>query len=114
MIRVRRVHSFEVAELVERAAADDHEVLLPTHVVERAAADEQLDDHGRPVKEELVGYLSIGAVPVVNVWMDSKKLKVRDSLTMLGQLEAIMNHSGMDAYFLPCAEKSPYYGLSGS
>jgi hypothetical protein len=92
--RIRRIRPEEVPELHALAANDRHVVLAPTHVV---------------VKDgEIVGYLSIGAVPVVHVWMDSGAVQARDSLAVLSQLDAVMDHAGAPVYLMPCAKDSPY------
>jgi len=93
--QVRRIREDEHEKLSQLAAADNHIVLFPTHVVEKAG--------------EIVGYLSIGAIPTVNLWMDSERVKASDSIAVLGQLDAIMDDSGIATYFMPCDEKSPYY-----
>ena len=92
--QIRRIREDEREKLAELAAADDHIVLFATHVVEKNG--------------EIVGYLSIGAVPIVNLWMDSKRVKSNDSIAVIGQLDAIMDDSGTPTYFMPCDEKSPY------
>lgn len=93
--RIRRINpAKDLRDLRERAAADDHVVLTPTHVVEKDG--------------EIVGYLSIGAVPIVNVWMDSEKLGPRDSVAVLGQLDAVMDYAGQPLYYMPCDKASPF------
>ena len=94
-VRIRRMESSELQELRERAARDDHVVLAPTHVVEKGG--------------EIVGYLSIGAIPIVNVWMDSTQMGPRDSVAVLGQLDAVMDYAGQPAYYMPCDKGSPFY-----
>jgi len=93
--RIRQVRMGEVDGLRERAAEDDHVVLAPTHVVEKDG--------------KIVGYLSIGAIPIVNVWMDSKQLGPRDSVAVLGQLDAVMDYAGQPTYFMPCDPSSPFH-----
>lgn len=93
--RIRRIGPEDVEELRRLAAADSHVVLAPTHVVEK--------DGG------IVGYLSIGAIPIVNVWMDSAQLGPRDSVAVLGQLDAIMDHAGQPLYYMPCDGESPFH-----
>jgi hypothetical protein len=67
MVKVRRIRPDEVEELGARAKKDDHEVVLPTHVVLKNG--------------EIVGYLSVGAVPLVHL------LQVLD---LLGFLPAVV------------------------
>lgn len=93
--QVRRIRQDEVSELRRLAAQDDHEVLAPTHVVVKNGC--------------IVGYLSIGAIPTVNVWMSTEHTEARDSIAVLGQLDAIVDHGGIPMYFMPCDEKSPFF-----
>lgn len=83
------------AELNERAAADNHIVLYPTHMV--------LDG------PEIVGYGSVFATPIVGAWMDSKKVNALGSMKMLGALESALRFNGLKEYIMPCSRQSPYF-----
>ena len=91
---LRLIKEEEIEQLIEKAAKDDHQVVAPTHVIEKDG--------------EIVGYMSIDAVPTVHSWFDSKVLKVRDSAVVDLQLKAIMNNNGIEHYFMPCASISPF------
>lgn len=95
--QIRRIRDNEISELLERAADDNHVVLAPTHVVEKAG--------------EIVGYLSVGAVPIVNVWMDSRRMGPADSVRVLSQLDAVMDYAGQPTYFMPCSQESPFHSV---
>jgi hypothetical protein len=85
------------AAVRQAARADGHALLAPTHVVLR--------------DRQVIGYVSILALPVVHVWMDSKTAGVRDSLAMLAQTEAIVRDRGATHYYLPCQQESPFFPL---
>lgn len=93
-VRVRPVRPEDIERLQHAASEDNHRVLAPTHVVTKS--------------DEIVGYLSLGAVPVVHVWMDTKKVKVRDTLAVLTTMENIASNKGWGLICLPCSDQSPY------
>jgi len=100
MIRVREIRDAEeLAELKERAAADDHSAVAPTHVVVKGEDD------------EIVGYLSIGSIPLVNFWMDSENASARDSFYAFQVAENAMALNGVRRFVMPCADKSPFSKL---
>jgi hypothetical protein len=79
---------------LQRAAADDkHNVIVPTHIAEK---------DGR-----VIGYASIGALPLVNVWLDSKAGKPRDTLNLLNQVENEAYRQGHRTICMPCWNGSP-------
>jgi len=80
--------------LFEAAAADDHTVIAPTHVMMRG--------------EQIIGYLSLGAMPVVQSWFDSKSGHVLDSLKMIEMGEAVIASQGAAAYQVAVSENSPF------
>jgi hypothetical protein len=97
-LTLHRITSPDQKQAVTEAAhADNHAVLAPTHAVMRDGA--------------VIGYVSILALPVVHVWMDSQKAGVRDSLAMLSQAEAILRDRGAGYYVMPCQETSPFFPL---
>ena len=81
-------------ELSRAAAADNHTVLGPTHVVLRDG--------------EVVGYCSAGGLPTVHVWLDSKQVHAAESLRLLETLEAILSDNGVRAILMPCDGNSPF------
>jgi hypothetical protein len=92
---IRQIKPEEVARLIELAAADKHSVLYPTHLITK--------DDG------IHGYISVCNTPIVNVWLDSKKLVARDSIQLLNVLENVMRMTGRDNYIMPCSKDSPFY-----
>ena len=85
----------ELQALVAAAADDHHSVLFPTHVIKRDG--------------EIVGYLSVCATPIVNVWAHSKKINALQSVRLMHKLEDELKSNGILNYIMPCAKDSPYY-----
>ena len=85
----------ELQALVAAAAEDKHTVLFPTHVIRRG--------------EEIVGYLSICATPIVNVWAHSKKVNALQSVRLMHKLDDELKKNGVGTYIMPCSKDSPYY-----
>ena len=84
----------ELDALVNQAAADRHCVLAPTHIMVKG--------------DELLGYLSLGALPVVHAWFDSHHKHALDSLKMIEMGEAIFADKGVRQYAVACAAESPF------
>lgn len=86
---------FRIAQrLKDLAAADSHCVIAPSHVMVKG--------------EKMVGYLSIGGMPNVHAWFDSKHPHAADSLKMIETGEALLRDKGVPAYSLLCAAESPF------
>lgn len=83
----------EITDLKAACDADNHYLFNPTHIMERG--------------EEIVGCASIGAMPMVNVWMDSKKIRNRESATLMNMVENAAWQSGFKTIALPCWKHSP-------
>lgn len=95
-VTVRPLSSQEdVKKLLDLAREDEHTVLFPTHLVTK---------HG-----EIVGYGSINAMPMVNVWLHSRKVKARDSLHLLNIAENIAANTGLKSFVMPCSQHSPFH-----
>lgn len=84
----------QIQRLKDAAACDQHCVIAPSHVMVKG--------------EKLLGYLSLGALPNVHAWFDSKHPHALDSLKMIETGEAILRDKGVQAYSLLCAEESPF------
>ena len=95
VLRIRRIRPEEVQPLIDEAAKDNHGVFRPTHVATKNG--------------EVVGYLSIGSVPLVYTWMHTQKVTPRDSVNALVFVEDVLKHVGADCVCMPCWENSPYY-----
>lgn len=87
----------ERAELLAAAAADNHPVLYPTHV---------LEDGGR-----IVGYASAPWSPTIYFWADSKRVKALSSVRALQQVERIVGTHGWGSLVVPCAPDSPFHPI---
>lgn len=94
MTQLRPVRSAEELDLLRaRALEDNHAVVGATHLVQRGG--------------EVVGYLGLGQIPMVTTWFDSRRMKVRDSLGVVAQGEAILATQGARAVLVPVDPKSP-------
>ncbi len=93
MITVRLVKDSDLPELRRLATLDNHSVLAPTHVVEKAGL--------------LVGYLSIGAIPTVIAWLDTQQVKVRDTIQVKNVYEDLLKTLGAQFVLLPIGVESP-------
>ena len=91
----RPITAEDLEPLKRAAAEDDHAVVYPTHMIERDG--------------EIVGYVSVCATPIVNVWLDSKKVQALDSVRLLTRLEQRLEAEGLRQYIMPCAKDSPFF-----
>ncbi len=94
MTRIRRATEVDIPVLQKLAAADNHAVIAATHIVER--------DY------QMLGYLSVGAVPTVIVWLDSGRANIRDSMAAMNCWENILVDRGGTNVIIPCNDKSPF------
>jgi hypothetical protein len=78
------------------AEKDHHGVINATQVV---------------VKDgEVIGYLSIGAVPAVYMWLHTKKTMPRDTQVIVSFIEShVLATTGNDKLIMPCQSSSPLY-----
>ena len=98
LIRVRAIKSQAEYDALNAAArADNHIALFPTHAVWKGG--------------KIVGYGSINATPMVNVWLSSKDLGPRDSVQLLGVAEALASNAGLSQIIMPCADSSPFFPM---
>jgi hypothetical protein len=81
-------------EIMRAAQADDHVCIAPTHAMVRG--------------EKIIGYLSLGGMPVVQSWFDSKSGHVLDSLKMIEMGEAVIASQGATSYMVAVSEQSPF------
>lgn len=92
----------QFAALNEAAAADNHAVLFPSHVIQNADG-------------AIVGYFSLVRMPVVNVWTSTKETTAKETLHLLsamdGMLADLLKANPDPTYAMPCAEDSPYFDL---
>lgn len=85
----------EMADLVTAAASDNHGVLFPTHLVKSDG--------------DTVGYVSICAMPIVHVWLDSRRVHALQSIRLLRKADAMLRDAGIQSYVIPCSKESPFY-----
>lgn len=87
----------DMAILKKMALDDKHEVLGATHVVE-------LDG-------EIIGYASVGSIPMVNLWLSSKSKRPATAIAMLNQVENEAARCGFRVVCVPCGMLSPFRKL---
>jgi len=92
-IRIRPYGSDDAPRLEIAAARDKHGVAAPSHVMEKDG--------------EIVGYLSINMVPTVLLWMDSKVVRVHDTIDIVNFYENFISAMGWKGFFLPVPTDSP-------
>lgn len=100
--------------LTEAAAADEHRVIGATHLITR-------ERPGRGI--EIVGYAGIGGAVLVTAWVDSRKVRARESLGLLSVVESLAGNVVVDVpgqgrqparmMVQPCAQGSPFRPLMG-
>lgn len=95
---LRPVRREELGRLATLAERDNHALIAPTHVFEKGS--------------ELVGYASIGLVPLVLPWFDTQRCKAADSLYYINQMENLvanaMPDNGQNLMAVPVAQDSPF------
>lgn len=91
---MKRPTAMEVDQLRKLATAENHLVIHPTHVLKK--------------NDNLVGYLSIGAMPIVMSFF-SKQCQARDSMKFIEQAETHMRALGQSHYYTTCADNSPFF-----
>lgn len=87
----------DVKPLKEVAKADNHTLLFPTHVIRRSG--------------EVVGYCSMGGMPILNTWVHSERVRARESAMLLNVAENVMRATGSKAVVTPCSADSPFFPL---
>jgi hypothetical protein len=83
-----------VKAIAQAAAADDHQCIAPTHVMVKG--------------DQIIGYLSLGGMPVVQAWFDTKNPHVLDSLKMIEHGETALAEAGAQTYMVAVSEQSPF------
>lgn len=94
--QMRRLRLADLEPLQEAAAGDNHIVIFPSHVAEQSG--------------EIVGYASIGMVPLLHCWLHSQKVRARDSFRLLREVEAEAARIS-PVVMMPCATTSPFHPL---
>lgn len=92
---VKKIHTQEDQKLVINAVREDGETFaFPTHAVIK--------------DEEIVGALSLNAIPLAAIWTKSDTIKAKDSYILNHTLSSIANDRGIERYLIGCDESSPY------
>ena len=84
----------EARQVIEAARKDQDNLHFPTHAVRRSG--------------EIIGAVSMAAVPLVLLWSHKEKVSARDSLHLKRVYDAIMEEKGHRAYYIACNDRSPY------
>ena len=94
--KVRKIITVEEFDATVKAAQKDSDnMLYPTHIITKDG--------------KIVGGWSLGSMPLVMVWNDTKSFTARDSLTQINTIDAIMNDRGNKHYMIACNSDSPYF-----
>ena len=97
MIITRPISQQEIQYVMAEGAKDDHGIIAPTHVV--------VDG------KELLGALSVGSIPLVLPWFNTKKCTARISGRVIRDIETSMRFAGWKFAALPLGKTSPFYPL---
>lgn len=92
---IREVHLNDIEPLLAVASEDKHAVLRPTHVAEREG--------------KLIGYASVGAIPLVLFYMHSRDAKPINTFRMEKYCEELVRKAGRPMTAVPCMPTSPIY-----
>ena len=84
----------KVQRLQQAAAADNHMVVAPTHIMMKG--------------DEIVGYFSLNGLPTIRAWFDTKNKHAADSLKMIEHGETLVRETGAPLYCIGVAEDSPF------
>ena len=92
MITTEHVTQKSLPELSNCMLADNHNVVMPTHIFRKDG--------------DIIGSASVGAAPLVWWWMDSKRAKALDSVRAIKKLEDEYAANGIHRAFIMCDKGS--------
>ena len=92
--RIRPATPEDVERIARAASADGCGSLFPTHSIDKQG--------------ECVGFLSLGVVPMVGLWVHSTKFHPRDTLNMVAFIDDAMNARGLGTYAIPLHKGSKF------
>lgn len=98
MIKIRPITNIEIEQISEKALADNHGVIAPSHIVE----------HGT----ELGGCLSVGTIPLVLTWLNTANMRPLQSAEVFRQVERSLRFNGCRYVAYSCPRQSPFYDLA--
>lgn len=85
----REIDSLEDAARVARVVRENgHVCIAPTHVFERG--------------DDVVGYASVNAVPVLTGWLDEDKVEQAEARALVAGLEDMARERGLAFVCMPC------------
>ena len=84
----------DFAKLTDVAAKDNHGVYYPSHIVEKAG--------------EIIGYLSVCKIPLVELWAHTEKAKPLDSMIMVNAGENLVRMLGQEHVFTTIGSNSNF------
>lgn len=82
-------------DLQKLAKDDGHAALAPTNVVWK--------------DNQIVGCVSIAAIPLIIPWMHTKLTTPRDSVNVMTVVEGLLRNGGATRWAMPCVASSPYF-----
>lgn len=83
--------------LKQAAESDNHIPLWPTDVLVKGG--------------EIIGCLSLAAMPIAHCWMHTKKASAFDSLKMIQAVDEKMRDRNVYSFVAVCSDNSPYYDV---
>jgi hypothetical protein len=96
--QVRPLLPEQLPALKAAAARENHDVVLPTHVVWQDG--------------EMVGYGGIRPCALLTVWLSAEKVKARESFHLFNLAENLaVNLTHQPLLVVPCEQASPFYPL---
>jgi len=96
-----------LAALQMAMATDGHKQLWHPNLV--VLTKSESESGSRSESQRIIGCAGIGTVPYVNVWLDSQRVKARDTVAVIGRFEEIAREKGFAIVAVPCATESPLY-----
>lgn len=84
----------DLGQLLKAAAADNHLVLAPTVIIEKAG--------------ETAGYLGLNSIPFFQGWFDTQRINARDSALIFNQVENFCRMRGNKQLLLLLPTTSPF------
>jgi hypothetical protein len=92
---LRRLRTEEELRALQAAAATDaHAPFAPSHLVHKNG--------------EIVGYGSLGVVPLLTVWLHSAKVRPIETIGLMKSMEAVFNDRGAPCVVAAVDPKSPF------
>jgi hypothetical protein len=92
LLEIRPPNKENLARLVTDAKEHNVQVIHATDILERGG--------------EIVGYVSIGSMPVVHMYFNPTKAVPQDYLTMMAYWEGVLARNNIHDFWLPCESTS--------